>query len=114
MIFVGAEACTYVTDNGMLRVHADAKLAEIPAPDILCVPGGVGVRRELDGLRATTHWLSPERLREHGASPTGERVVEQGRMITAAGVSLQRADHAAVSGGAAESQGDSQGESLMP
>ena len=121
VIFVGAEARTYVTDNGMLRVHADATLAEIPAPDILCVPGGVGVRRELDGpivpwiraahrtsnwttsvctgslllgaagvldgLRATTHWLSLERLREHGASPTGERVVDQGRVITAAGVS---------------------------
>ena len=46
--------------------------------------GAAGV---LDGLRATSHWLSLERLREYGASPTGERVVEQGRVITAAGVS---------------------------
>src|SRR5215213_1135746 len=105
----------------MLRVHADATLDAVPAPDIVCVPGGVGVRRELDGpivpwvraahasstwttsvctgslllgaagvlngLRATSHWLSLERLRDYGASPTGERVVEQGRVITAAGVS---------------------------
>ena len=49
VVFVGAEARPYVSDNGMLRVHADATLDEVPAPDIVCVPGGVGVRRELDG-----------------------------------------------------------------
>jgi hypothetical protein len=32
----------------------------------------------LDGLRATSPWLSLERLREYGASPTAERVGEQG------------------------------------
>ncbi len=41
----------------------------------------------LDGLRATTHWGSLERLREYGATPVSERVVEQGKVITAAGVS---------------------------
>jgi transcriptional regulator GlxA family with amidase domain len=46
--------------------------------------GAAGVLR---GLRATTHWLSLERLREFGAEPTSERVVEQGKVITAAGVS---------------------------
>ncbi|HEY3187373.1 MAG TPA: DJ-1/PfpI family protein [Solirubrobacteraceae bacterium] len=46
--------------------------------------GAAGILR---GLRATTHWLSLERLREFGAEPTGERVVEQGKVITAAGVS---------------------------
>lgn len=40
----------------------------------------------LEGLTATTHWMSL-RLREHGATTTTERVVEQGRVITAAGVS---------------------------
>ena len=96
-------------------MHADAMLDAVPAPDIVCVPGGVGVRRELDGpvvswiraahasstwttsvctgslllgaagvldgLRATSHWLSLERLRDFGAAPTGERVVAQGRVI---------------------------------
>lgn len=41
----------------------------------------------LDGLEATTHWLSLEILREYGAEPVGRRVVEQGKVITAAGVS---------------------------
>ncbi len=42
----------------------------------------------LDGLEATTHWLVLDRLRELGAVPIGDRrVVEQGKVITAAGVS---------------------------
>lgn len=88
VVFVGAEARPYVSDNGMLRMHADATLDAVPAPDIVCVPGGVGVRRELDG--PIVPWVRAahaERLREYRASPTGERVVEQGRVITAAGVS---------------------------
>jgi transcriptional regulator GlxA family with amidase domain len=46
--------------------------------------GAAGI---LEGLRATTHWLFFDRLREFGAEPTLERVVEQGKVITAAGVS---------------------------
>jgi len=41
----------------------------------------------LEGKEATSHWASLERLREYGAIPTGRRVVEQGKIITAAGVS---------------------------
>jgi transcriptional regulator GlxA family with amidase domain len=41
----------------------------------------------LDGLEATTHWLSYDRLAALGAHPTERRVVEQGKVITAAGVS---------------------------
>ncbi len=41
----------------------------------------------LRGLEATTHWLSLERLAEFGARPVTRRVVEQGKVITAAGVS---------------------------
>jgi putative intracellular protease/amidase len=46
--------------------------------------GAAGI---LDGLRATSHWIELETLRQWGAEPTGERVVEQGKVITAAGVS---------------------------
>jgi putative intracellular protease/amidase len=46
--------------------------------------GAAGV---LDGLKATTHWLELESLRALGAEPCEERVVAQGKVITAAGVS---------------------------
>jgi transcriptional regulator GlxA family with amidase domain len=41
----------------------------------------------LDGRRATSHWLYLERLRELGADPVGGRFVEDGKYVTAAGVS---------------------------
>jgi putative intracellular protease/amidase len=41
----------------------------------------------LEGKQATTHWASLERLREFGAEPVTQRVVEQGKYVTAAGVS---------------------------
>ena len=46
--------------------------------------GAAGV---LDGLEATCHWLDMPDLERYGARPTGRRVVEQGKVITAAGVS---------------------------
>jgi len=41
----------------------------------------------LDGVEATTHWASYERLRALGAIPVETRVVHRGKVITAAGVS---------------------------
>ncbi|MFE1474201.1 DJ-1/PfpI family protein [Streptomyces cyaneofuscatus] len=41
----------------------------------------------LKGRRATSHWLALELLKEFGAEPTGERVVFDGKYVTAAGVS---------------------------
>jgi putative intracellular protease/amidase len=41
----------------------------------------------LDGLEATTHWLELETLARYGARPVERRVVELGKVITAAGVS---------------------------
>jgi transcriptional regulator GlxA family with amidase domain len=46
--------------------------------------GAAGV---LDGLEATSHWLDRPALERYGARETGQRVVEQGKVITAAGVS---------------------------
>jgi putative intracellular protease/amidase len=48
------------------------------------VLGAAGI---LEGLEATTHWMALDRLRELGATPVQRRVVEQGKVITAAGVS---------------------------
>jgi len=46
--------------------------------------GAAGI---LDGKRATSHWLALERLRSFGAEPTAARVVFDGKVVTAAGVS---------------------------
>ena len=105
-----------------LGLIADYALAQVTAPQVLVVPGGMGTRslvhdREitdwiravhatttwttsvctgalllgaaglLQGLRATTHWAAMDLLAGFGATTTSERVVEQGKIITAAGVS---------------------------
>jgi transcriptional regulator GlxA family with amidase domain len=41
----------------------------------------------LDGRPATGHWLAMDELRRLGAEPTGKRVVFDGKIVTAAGVS---------------------------
>jgi putative intracellular protease/amidase len=41
----------------------------------------------LDGVPATTHWLARDLLAGLGATPVPERVVQHGKIVTAAGVS---------------------------
>jgi transcriptional regulator GlxA family with amidase domain len=41
----------------------------------------------LKGLKATSHWAILDMLRENGAEPVSERVVTEGKVVTAAGVS---------------------------
>ncbi len=120
--FVAAEPGALRTDNGMLALTADRSYADVPSPDVLVVPGGIGTRAliddeptlewirgvhetstwtssvctgalllgaagVLDGLEATTHWAAMDYLERFGARPTSRRVVEQGKVVTAAGVS---------------------------
>jgi putative intracellular protease/amidase len=47
----------------------------------------LGAAGLLDGLEATTHWAVLDTLGRLGAIPVTRRVVEQGKVITAAGVS---------------------------
>ena len=47
----------------------------------------LGAAGLLDGLEATTHWAAMGTLEKTGACPTGKRVVVQGKIVTAAGVS---------------------------
>ncbi len=47
----------------------------------------LGAAGLLDGLEATTHWYAYDALAGYGARPTEQRVVRQGKIITAAGVS---------------------------
>jgi putative intracellular protease/amidase len=120
--FIAAEPGPIRTDNDMLTVLAERSLDDVPHPEVVMVPGGLGTRAllkdermlawirtahetsdwttsvctgslllgaagVLEGLEATTHWLELETLATFGARPTERRVVEQGKVITAAGVS---------------------------
>jgi transcriptional regulator GlxA family with amidase domain len=122
VMFVGAAPGTIRSDNGMLGLVVDKAYGDLPHPDVIVFPGGIGTRplmkdaavlawlQEahrhssyttsvctgalvlgaaglLTGLDATTHWGSYDTLAELGAHPTSERVVERGKIITAAGVS---------------------------
>ena len=47
----------------------------------------LGAAGLLEGLAATSHWLARDELVNFGATPTPARVVEAGKIVTAAGVS---------------------------
>jgi transcriptional regulator GlxA family with amidase domain len=120
--FVASEPGPVRTDNDMLSLVAERSLEEMPAPEIVLVPGGPGevaaraggdaldwLRSAhetstwttsvctgslilasaglLDGKRATSHWLALETLQGLGAEAVAERVVFDGKIVTAAGVS---------------------------
>jgi putative intracellular protease/amidase len=120
--FVAQQRGPVRTDNGMLTIHAERAIDELPSPDLLLVPGGPGevaaraggsvlewvhavhetsnwttsvctgslilaAAGLLEGRRATSHWLALEQLGRLGAEPVSERVVFDGKIVTAAGVS---------------------------
>jgi transcriptional regulator GlxA family with amidase domain len=110
-------------DNGLLHLDVPTGFADVPAPDVLLVPGGfitrklaqsghpivdwirsahetttwttsvctgallLGAAGILEGLPATTHWSAYDHLARYGAKPTEQRVVIEGKVATAAGVS---------------------------
>lgn len=47
--FVGAQRGEIRTENGMLGLSVDKTYDELPAPDVIVVPGGIGSRDVLDG-----------------------------------------------------------------
>lgn len=57
--FVGHEVGTVRTDNGFLGLAVDAVFEDLPAPDVVVVPGGIGTRplmtddRVLGWIRST-------------------------------------------------------------
>lgn len=122
VVVVGATTEALPTDTP-LAVVPSRTFAEVPAPDVLVVPGGeeptlaaladrelldylrsagaaastvtsvctgallLGEAGFLAGRKATTHWLYRDRLPAFGATPVAERWVEDGPVLTAAGVS---------------------------
>jgi putative intracellular protease/amidase len=120
--FVAKEPGIKTTHAGVSLLNADTAIADMPAPDILLIPGCpdpshvaedaeiiawvkqahetskwttsvctgaivLGAAGILQDLSATTHWLAHEALSDLGAKPTLQRVVREGKIITAAGVS---------------------------
>ncbi len=65
------------------QVHLTTKWTTSVCTGALAL-GAAGV---LNGLKATTHWLALDALKQFGAVPTKARVVREGKVITAAGVS---------------------------
>lgn len=47
----------------------------------------LGAAGLLTGKKATTHWAVMDRLKTYGAEPVQQRIVQDGKIITAAGVS---------------------------
>lgn len=121
-VFVAEHPGPVRNDSGSLALIADRAFTDVPAPDILVVPGGPGQSDNmanetlvawlrsadatstwttsvctgslllaaaglLTGRRATSHWLALAELERFGVEPTGERVVFDGKYVTAAGVS---------------------------
>jgi len=121
--FVASAPGPKPTDHGALALVAPHSLADVPAPDVIVIPGGPGeaaARKDgrvtdwlraahettawttsvctgslllgaaglLEGRRATTHWTALDALAGFGATAVDdERVVVDGKLVTAAGVS---------------------------
>lgn len=120
--FVAGRRGPVLDDRDSLAITATATYAELPRPDVLLVPGGLGTQAALadpelvgwiarahehtrwttsvcsgsfllgaagllSGRRATSHWGWVALLARFGAQPVAERVVTDGRIVTAAGVS---------------------------
>jgi transcriptional regulator GlxA family with amidase domain len=87
LLVPGGDAALQTKDQEVLqwirRLHETTKWTTSVCVGSLIL-GAAGL---LKGLQATTHWNTMEALQLFGAKPVNERFVQQGKIITAAGVS---------------------------
>jgi transcriptional regulator GlxA family with amidase domain len=119
---VALAAAPVTSDTGALVIHPTHTLAEVPAPDVVLVPGSnysfahymrepalidwlraarrsarlvtsvcsgsllLGAAGLLEGKRATSHWMPAPELARYGARHVAARWVDEGDVVTAAGV----------------------------
>ncbi len=76
--FVGHERGVVRSDNGFLGIEVDATFEELPGPDVVVFPGGIGTRALLDDERALD-WL-----RQAHATTTFTTSVCTGSLVLAA------------------------------
>jgi putative intracellular protease/amidase len=55
--FVAERTGEFRTDNGFLGLIADATFDELPDPEVIVVPGGVGTRKLMGGEHPIQAWL---------------------------------------------------------
>jgi transcriptional regulator GlxA family with amidase domain len=92
-VFVAAEPGPVTDDTGRCQLVAAASLDQMTAPDVVVIGGTLSTKEPdqavVQWLRrvhpATTHWAGE--LERRGARYTEQRVVERGKVITAADVS---------------------------
>jgi transcriptional regulator GlxA family with amidase domain len=83
----GGSTPTQMRDQEVLawvrRIHEKSKwTVSVCTGSLILAAAGL-----LKGLEATTHWAAMEMLAMFGAKPARQRVVKQGKIVTAAGVS---------------------------
>jgi transcriptional regulator GlxA family with amidase domain len=87
LVVPGGDASTQINDQDVLqwirRLHATTKWTTSVCVGSLIL-GAAGL---LKGLQATSYWNTLEALKLFGAEPVSKRFVQQGKIITAAGVS---------------------------
>lgn len=88
LVIPGAASATTLRDypevlDWIRSIHATTQWTTSVCTGSLIL-GAAGL---LSGLRATTHWAVMDRLSAWDAEPVSERIVESGKIITAAGVS---------------------------
>jgi transcriptional regulator GlxA family with amidase domain len=113
VVMVGERLGTVAGPGGAQVV--DATFAEVGAPDVVVVPGGLGCHRSIEiavwlrsvqprwllasstgsallatagllrDVSAATHWLAASILERHGAHPSPERLVVAGHIVTSTG-----------------------------